>query len=420
MGMADDKNLIVKMAYLYVQSAEWYKAIEEYKKLLAVDPEDAHVYNMMGDAFAKKQDDQDAFDAYMTARAIYSKQGNFVKVSSIEKKIQKLNTDRMELKRRHVWESVTKTLEADKLVAEGKTEDAVAFYQQLITAEPMNFSYREKLASLFLESAQVTEAVEQLHAIADIHIEAGRFDQAQAMANQMAEMDPEGFDTLKLQGILADKKGDQDSISRIYDKLGKVAFETGHFEEAKTAIEKAIQSGHQGIGLLYAKTLSALKLHSEAKQQYEILSKENPEDEELLIQLLKLDEDLKDWNSAYARGTVLLNRYPEDPALQLRMARILIQVGKKAEATQLYLKLSGAALKENKIETVLTYFDAILAYEPDHLEILKKKAELFLKLGKKQETINAYKAFQTVLTQKKMSDEARRIGMIINKISGFK
>lgn len=418
--MSEDKNLIVKMAYLYVQGGEWYKAIEEYKKLLALDPEDAHVFNMMGDAFAKKQDDQDSFDAYMTARALYSKQGNFVKVSSIEKKIQKLSTDRMDIKRRHIWESVTKTLEADKLVSEGKPDEAAAFYQQLIAAEPMNFSYREKLASLYLESAQVTEAVEQLHAIASIHMEAGRLEQAEAMANQMAEMDPEGFETLKLQGELADKRGDQDTLSRVYDKLGKVAFDTGHFEEAKSAIEKAIQAGHQGIGLLYAKTLSALKLFPEAKQQYEILSKENPEDEELRAQLLKLDEDLKNWDGAFAHADFLAARHPEDQALQARMARILIQVGKKAEATQLYLKLASEALKENKIDAVLALFDSILAYEPDHLEILKKKAELNLKLGKKQETIAAYKVFQNALTQKKMPDEARRIGMIINKLSGFK
>ena len=67
--MSEDKNIIVKMAYLYVQSGEWYKAVEEYKKLLAMDPEDAHVFNMMGDAYAKKEDDQDSFDAYMTAAA---------------------------------------------------------------------------------------------------------------------------------------------------------------------------------------------------------------------------------------------------------------------------------------------------------------------------------------------------------------
>jgi tetratricopeptide (TPR) repeat protein len=418
--MSEDKNIIVKMAYLYVQSGEWYKAVEEYKKLLAMDPEDAHVFNMMGDAYAKKEDDQDAFDAYMTARGIYSKQGNFAKVSSIEKKIQKLNTGRMDLKRRHVFESVTKTLEADRMAAEGNPEEAAAYYLKLIEAEPINFSYREKLASLFLENAQVSEAVEQLRAIADIHLEAGRLDKAQAMADQMAEMDPEGYDTLKLLGELADRKGDQDTLTRVYDKLARVAYGAGHLEEAKTAVEKAIAAGHQGLRLLHAKILAESRLSAEAKKEFDLLLAEAPEDETLVTQLLAIEEDLKDWNAAFNHASFLTARYPEDAGLQGRLARILIQVGKKNEATQIYLRQAGAALKENKIDVVLGIFDQILAYEPDHLEILKKKAELYLKMGKKAETINAYKQFQKALDQKKMTEEARKIGMIINKLSGLK
>ena len=418
--MSEDKNIIVKMAYLYVQSGEWYKAIEEYKKLLAMDPEDAHVFNMMGDAYAKKEDDQDSFDAYMTARGIYSKQGNFAKVSSIEKKIQKLNTGRMDLKRRHVFESVTKTLEADRMAAEGNPEEAAAYYLKLIEAEPINFSYREKLASLYLENAQVAEAVEQLRAIADIHLEAGRLDKAQAMADQMAEMDPEGYDTLKLLGELADRKGDQDTLSRVYDRLSRVAYGAGHLDEAKMAVEKAIASGHQGLRPLHAKILAELRLSAEAKKEFELLLADNPEDESLVAQLLSLEEDLKDWNAAFTHASLLTARYPEDAALQGRLARILIQVGKKNEATQIYLKQAGAYLKEGKMDAVLGIFDQILAYEPDHLDILKKKAELYLKLGKKAETINAYKQFQKALDQKKMSEESRKIGMIINKLSGLK
>ncbi|HVM33652.1 MAG TPA: tetratricopeptide repeat protein, partial [bacterium] len=383
-------------------------------------PEDAHVHNMMGDAYAKKRDDADSFDAYMTARALYSKQGNFAKVSSIEKKIQKLDPGLLDLKRRHVFESVTKTLEADRMAAEGNPEEAAAYYLKLIEAEPLNFSYREKLAALYLEGAQITEALDQLRAIADIHLEAGRLDKAQAMADQMAEMDPEGYDTLKLLGELADRKGDQDTLLRTYDRLSRVAYGAGHLEEAKTAVEKAIAAGHQGLRLLHAKILSESRLFAEAKKEFDLLLAEAPEDEDLVSQLLSVEEALKDWNAALAHAAFLAERHPEDQPLQGRLARILIQVGRKADATQIYLKQAAAALKENRIDAVLGLFDQILAYEPDQLDILKKKAELYLKLGKKAETINAYKAFQNALTQKKMSEEARRIGIIINKLSGLK
>jgi tetratricopeptide (TPR) repeat protein len=35
------------MAYIYFQEGRWDKAIEEYKKLLALDPEDINTHNML-------------------------------------------------------------------------------------------------------------------------------------------------------------------------------------------------------------------------------------------------------------------------------------------------------------------------------------------------------------------------------------
>jgi hypothetical protein len=199
-----------------------------------------------------------------------------------------------------------------------------------------------------------------------------------------------------------------------------VAYGAGHLDEAKMAVEKAIAAGHQGLRLLHGKILAELRLSAEAKKEFDFLLADSPEDESLIAQLLFLEEDLKDWNAAFTHASLLTAKYPEDASLQGRLARILVQVGKKAEATQIFIKQAAQAIKENKIEAVLVIFEQILAYEPDHLEILKKRAEFNLKLGKKQETINAYKQYQAVLTQKKMSEEARKVAMIVNKLSGFK
>ncbi|HTC20709.1 MAG TPA: hypothetical protein VK859_07675, partial [bacterium] len=66
------------------------------------------------------------------------------------------------------------------------------------------------------------------------------------------------------------------------------------------------------------------------------------------------------------------------------------------------------------------YFDSILALEPDNIEVLKKKAEIYLKLGKKQEVIDIYKKLQAVFTQKKMVEEAKKVGLILSRLSGLK
>jgi len=416
----EDKTMIVKMAFLYVQSEEWYKAIEEYKKLLRMDPYDPHVYNMMGDAYAKKKDDKDAFEAYQESRELYSKIGNMNKVAAIDKKVSRLSPDRMDPQQKRLFLTITKSQEAERMAAEGNFDEAVAYFNQLIAAEPINFSYREKLANLFLDNAHVSDAVAQLKAVADFHLSEGRVDAALAYAGKISLIDPEGIDTLRLMAVLAKKKADTEGAAKHYGKLAQLAFDAGHYEEAKGAIDEAIAAGREDLKPLLAKILLVLKKHAEARQTLEALLREFPGDEVLLEQLLVIAEETKDWAGAHGFITALIQKRPDDPKLQPRLARVLLQVGKRADALQIYMNLALAALKDNKVEAAFSYFDNILALEPDNTEVLKKKAEFYLKQGKKQEVIDTYKKLQAVYTQKKMVEEAKRVGLILTKLAGLK
>jgi tetratricopeptide (TPR) repeat protein len=418
--MADDKAMIVKLAFVYFQTGEWYRAIDEYKKLLTYDPEDAHAYNCIGDAYAKKNDNTEALQNYLKAMELFERQGNRSKMLSIERKIAKLNPDRMDYQQKRLHLTIVKTQEADRLASEGNMDEAVAHYKEIIAAEPMNIPYREKFAALFMEHAMVVEAVTQLKAIADIHLEDGHLEAAKACANKILTLDPDGIDSLRLSAALAEKHGDTQEAVNYHAKLAQMAFEAGHYEEARKSAEKAIHGGKNHLRPFLAKILIALKHSQEAKHHLEILLQENPDDENLLEQLLAVSEETKDWAAAHNYITALLQKRPNDSKLLPHLGRILLQVGKRSEAFQIFMTLAMEALKENKVDTALGYFDSILALEPDNLDILKKKAELYLRLGKKQETIDAYKRLQFFLQQKKMAEEARKIGQILIKLANIK
>ncbi len=418
--MPDDKANIVKMAFVYAQEGEWYKAIEEYKKLLILDPGDAHVHNQMGDAYAKKKDDLEAFQSYLKAREVYERQGNALKVANVDKRIAKLSPDSMDIKQRQFFRSLTQTQEAEGMAAEGRTEDAVAHYQKMIAAEPVNFSYREKLVSLYMESARVTEALVQLKAMADLHLTEGRPDQARDYAKRMAELDPEGLDTVRLLAVLAKHKGEIGEVSQTCGKLAQLAFDAGYYEEAQGAVEAATGAGNQGLRLLQARCLLALKRGLEAKKIFEELLRDTPEDDTLLEQLVTLSEETRDWATAYVHLAELMRRRQGDAKLLPRMARALLQTGKRPEALQIYMNLALESLKENKLDAGLSYLDSISALDPENLEVLKKKAEVYLKLNRKQELIDTYKKLQAIFTQKKMLEEAKKAGLILVKLGVVK
>ena len=69
--MAVDKKNIIKMAYLYFQEGRWDKAIEEYRKLLELDPHDLKTHNMIADVYVKKRDIQQAFKEYVAVMKAY-------------------------------------------------------------------------------------------------------------------------------------------------------------------------------------------------------------------------------------------------------------------------------------------------------------------------------------------------------------
>jgi uncharacterized caspase-like protein len=67
---------------------------------------------------------------------------------------------------------------------------------------------------------------------------------------------------------------------------------------------------------------------------------------------------------------------------------------------------------------VLGYFQAVLDFQPDNIDALKKKAELLFKLGKKSETIAAYKDLEKQLSRK-APEEARKVAMLVNRIQSL-
>jgi tetratricopeptide (TPR) repeat protein len=413
--MGDEKQLIVKMAFVYTQNGDWYKAIEEYRKILQLEPTNATMYNSIGDCYARKGDDQDAMDAYWQARDLFSSQGNCAKALSVEKKLSRLSLDRMDPKHKNQLRTLQRTVEADVMAQEGRTDEAVALYRQMIEAEPSNYSYREKLSALFLENAQVTEAAEELRAIAFSNLEAGRMEPARLYAQKAADLDLDSPSQVRLECALAETSGDAANEGELQERLGKSELEAGRPELALEALQKAQAAGRPGLDALLAKTLLGLKRFPEARAAYLKLHEASPNDESIIESLLALDEQAKDWNAAFSWVNILLAAHPEHQGFTLRGARIHQYLGKNTEAAQLYLRLAGLAFKDGHYDSVLGYFQSVLAIQPENLEVLKKKAEMLFKMGRKADTIAAYRELEKILS-KKNPEEARKLAVLINRI----
>jgi tetratricopeptide (TPR) repeat protein len=411
----DEKSTMVKMAMIYSQNEEWYKAIEEYKKLLTLEPENAHIFNVMGDAFFKKGDDQDAMDCYLKSKHLYTDQSQQAKVASLNAKIAKLSESKLDVLHRRQYNGICKIALADKLAREDKLSEAVEVYQQLIAAEPINYTYREQLAHFYLDHAQVYEALDQWKFLANEFLAQQQFEQAQYYAQKMKEIDSESLEVLEIMtGIQLQSGGSVPASSWI--QMAKKAFEVKQFEKSKQALDRLASPLELDIRLLQIQVLMALKLYSEARKslmQFETLQ-EHPE---LILFLIEIDEALKEWAAMVEHIKEFLKHHPDDIKMRVKEARAQIQLGRSDLALAIYSQLVQEALAKNQVDSALSYLESILAFQPDHIETLKKKAELCLKQNKHPQMLATYKEMIQILKNKNMHDDARKIQMVVDRLS---
>src|ERR1700678_3955875 len=90
-----DKKNIVKLAYLYFQEGRWDNAIEEYKKLLELDPEDINIHNMLGDVYVKKNAAMQAYEEHCKVTTELVTRGQVDKAALINKKIARLDNSQL-------------------------------------------------------------------------------------------------------------------------------------------------------------------------------------------------------------------------------------------------------------------------------------------------------------------------------------
>ena len=65
--MAIDRNTVIKEAQKLAGKGQFDKAIAEWRKLVKEDPNDANVFNTIGDLCLKKNSKPDAVEAYQKA-----------------------------------------------------------------------------------------------------------------------------------------------------------------------------------------------------------------------------------------------------------------------------------------------------------------------------------------------------------------
>ena len=389
--MAENKKDIIKSAQLYFQEGKWDKAILEYKKLLALDPTDYGTHNMLGDAYKKKGEDAAAYAEYMTAAEAYAKQGMADRSQMLFKKIAMLDSGKLINEAdRQKQILIKKNVIAEKLIDEGKADEAIATYREILQINPAQFDVYQKLGELYFQKGDKEEAMAHYKKIVEVYYKNKLFKKALPIYQKMMEMDPDNISNREKIAEILEKENDEQGAKREYLFLVQYYWDHKDIEKTDLYADKAVAFKSIEAKFFKGAALYMKKDFPAAIKELDMLLKFKANHQQALQLMASINIETGKDDEAMKFLDRLFKADPESAMANETMAELHF---KKNETKDAHAKLLAAAvlyMKKQEYQKAAMAVEKITAKDPENIEAFEKLAEIHRNSGKKKEGADAY------------------------------
>ena len=388
----DSKAKLQREAERFVLQGKLPQAINEYLKIIKIDPEDILTLNTIGDLQLRLGKPKDASTYFSQVAEHYARNNFILKAIAVYKKI--LSCDSQNL-------AVHKTLAslyakqglnvearneflyiADMCSREGKSADAQQAYEKVADLDPSNASAQLKLAEIYGKDGANEKAHFYLMAAAKAQSKAGDYSAALSSFERALAVQP--ADIRAMTGLL-------DCCMR----LGKVT-------HALEALKKSAEAGHENSDLLdmLVKTYLAaddipnatatlMRLIGRDEGRYPLffeLQKKLLEKRDFDAAALSLDRivpiliDRRAVKQAIESYQAILNASPDNLQALTRLAEIYQASNDQKHYLETLEKVSACCLARGQHREVLECVEKILHLTPDDQKHLALHREEFEKV----------------------------------------
>jgi len=167
--MADQKSLIIKLAHIYYHTGSWDKAIVEYEKIIALDPNDFNVHITLGELFMKKGDLDRAYKEFELSANGYMKEKNPKKAAGAFREMANL---------------------IQKIVEPQDMDKAIQSYLDILGKLPESAETMTNLRDLYLRHNQIPEAISYTLSLGDLYNRLDYIDKAENEYIKATTLDP--------------------------------------------------------------------------------------------------------------------------------------------------------------------------------------------------------------------------------------
>lgn len=158
--MAIEKDKIIASAAKLVQKGQYAKALKEYQRLLAAEPNDERTLQKVADLYLRMDDTKNAVSVYNRVAELYAQNGFFNKAIAVYRQLLNLTPNNFDLHLRlaDLYKSIGLMAETvaeyqkvvDAFESQGMTRDALEVMRRIVDLDPTNIGNRIKLAEGYL------------------------------------------------------------------------------------------------------------------------------------------------------------------------------------------------------------------------------------------------------------------------------
>jgi len=393
MSARADRVKIIEQAEKYVRGGRVREAIAEYDKLALADPQDVGTLNIIGDLYIRIGQNDRAVHFFLKVADEYERRGLYSQALAICKKIHRLYPDSADyaIKLADLYAQQGFAAEAKAVYAAvagrisgaGKAEEAAAIYEKIVKIDREDHDARKALAGLYRALGKVDAALEHLNASADVRVEKGQFEAAEAVLREALTVRPGDVRTLaglvevfKKQGqpgrAIALLEGEvaaaPDSV-QLLNILGNIHFEAGETKKAEEIFTRIV-TGHPLNVNARIKLGRIQILKDKLDQAYELF-------EPLINNLVKKHKDEK---AIGLLGLILESQKPHLPALE-RLA-LIYRSNKEVKKLEVVDRAIIDELRKiGEKERMVGIYNELVELRPDDADLVREAQALRKELG---------------------------------------
>jgi len=233
-----NKEKLLEHAKKLVGEGKFDKAIEEYKKILDLDPDDLRVKIKMAELFVKRKQIQDAIKLYTEVAQSYTNGGFYLKAATVYKNMLRINPSLIDINiaLSELYEKMGLMQDAlyqyqiviTHYEQKGDASSALALREKMAEIDPDNTSLKIRLAETYQMQGEMDKSIDIYESIAAKIKNRGKNDQLIEIYNKILAHRPEKHDLLKELCQIYYKRGDLKEILKKMDGAKEfVALEPG-------------------------------------------------------------------------------------------------------------------------------------------------------------------------------------------------